>query len=61
MCLGTKGHTDFDLGESVVLMFFESLKDTNCYVYFDNFSTCPRLMTQLLESAIYVKKSDTKP
>ena len=56
MCLGTKGHTDCGLGESVVLMFFESLKDTNCYVYFDNVSTSPRLMTQLLESAIYVKK-----
>ena len=53
MYLGKKGNTEFGLGESVVLSLCKSLKDTNCYVYFDNFFTSPTLMAKLLENGIY--------
>ena len=53
MYLGKKRNTEFGLGESVVLSLCESLKDTNCYVYFDNFFTSPTLMAKLLENGIY--------
>ena len=53
MCLGKKGNTEFGLGESVVLSLCKSLKDANCYVYFDNFFTSPMLMAKLLENGIY--------
>ena len=53
MHLGKKGNTEFGLGESVVLSLCECLKDTNCYVYFDNFFASPRLMAKLLENGIY--------
>ena len=51
MYLGKKKNTEFGLGESVVLSLCESLKDTNCYVYFDNFFTSPTLMTKMLKMA----------
>ena len=51
--LGKKGNTEFGRGESVVLWLCECLKDTNCYVYFDNFFTSPMLMAKLLENCIY--------
>ena len=53
MYLRKKGNTEFVLGESVVLSLCQSLKDTNCYVYFDNFFTSPMLMAKLLENGIY--------
>ena len=53
MYLGKKGNTEFGHGESVVLSLCKSLKDTNCYVYFDNFFTSPTLMAKLLENGIY--------
>ena len=53
MYLGKKGNNEFGLGESVVLSLCKSLKDTNCYVYFDNFFTSPTLMAKLLENGIY--------
>ena len=51
--MGKKGNTEFGLGESVVLPLCKSLKDTNCYVYFDNFFTSPTLMAKLLKNGIY--------
>ena len=53
MYLRKKGNTEFVLGESVVLSLCQSLRDTNCYVYFDNFFTSPMLMAKLLENGIY--------
>ena len=52
MCLEKKGNTDFGLGESIVLLFCESLKDTNCWVYFDNFFISPTRLAKLLENGI---------
>ena len=37
MYLGKKGNTKFGLGESVVLSLCQKLKDTHCFVFFDNF------------------------
>ena len=51
--MGKKGNTEFGLGELVVLSLSKSLKDTNCYVYFDNFFTSPTLMAKLLQNGIY--------
>ena len=53
MYLGKKGKTEIGLGELVVLSLCECLKDTNCYVYFDNFFTCPTLIAKLLQNGIY--------
>ena len=53
MYLGKKGKTEIGLGELVALSLCDGLKDTNCYVYFDNFFTCPTLMAKLLENGIY--------
>ena len=53
MNLGKKENIDLGLGESVVLSLCVCLKDTNCYVYFDNFFTSPALMAKLLENDIY--------
>ena len=53
MYLQKKRYTKFGLSESVVLSLCECLKDTNCYVYFDNFFTSPTLMAKLLENGIY--------
>ena len=53
MYLGKKGSTEFGLGELLVLSLCECLKDTNCYVYFDNFFMSPTLMVKLLENGIY--------
>ena len=39
MYLGKKGNTEFGLGESVVLSLCQKLKDTHCFVYFDNKSS----------------------
>ena len=51
--LRKKEKTEFGLGESVVFSLCEYLKDTNCYVYFDNFCTSPTLMAKLSENGIY--------
>ena len=53
MYLGKKAKTEFGLGESVVLSLCESLKNSNCYVYFDNFFTSPKLLSKLLNTGIY--------
>ena len=47
------GKTEFGLGESVVLSLCESLKNSNCYAYFDNFITSPKLLSKLLNTGIY--------
>ena len=54
MYLGKKGNTEFGLGESVVLSLCQRLKDTHCFVFFDNFFTSPALLVKLLEMGIYV-------
>ena len=53
MYLGKKAKTEFGLGESVVLSLCQKLKDTYCYVFFDNFFTSPTLLLKLLEMGIY--------
>ena len=53
MYLGKKGNTEFGLGESVVLWLRETVKDTNCYAYFDNFFTSHTVMAKLLENGTY--------
>ena len=53
MYLGKKGNTEFGLGEYVVLSLCQKLKDTHCFVFFDNFFTSPTLLVKLLEIAIY--------
>ena len=54
MYLGKKGNTKFGLGESVILSLYQKLKDTHCFVFFDNFFTSPALLVKLLEMGIYV-------
>ena len=53
MYLGKKSKTEFGLGESVVLSLCENLKNSYCYVFFDNFFTSPNLMLKLFEDGIY--------
>ena len=53
MYLGKKGNTEFGVGESVVLSLCQKLKDTHCFVFFDNFFTSPALLAKLLEMRIY--------
>ena len=53
MYLGKKGNTEFGLGESVILSLCQKLKDTHCFVFFDNFFTSPALLLKLLEMGIY--------
>lgn len=53
MYVGKKEKTEFGLGESVVLSLCKSLKNTNCFVYFDNFFTSPTLIAKLLDNGIY--------
>ena len=54
MYLGKKGNIEFGLGESAVLSLCQKLKDTYCFVFFDNFFTSPALSFKLLEMRIYV-------
>ena len=53
MYLGKKGNTKFGLSESVALSLCQMLKDTHCFVFFDNFFTSPTLLVKLLEMGIY--------
>ena len=53
MYLGKKGNTIFGLGESVILPLCQKLKDTHCFIFFDNFFTSPALLVKLLEMGIY--------
>ena len=53
MYLGKNGNTEFGLSESVVLSLCQKLKDTHCFVFFDNFFTSPALLVKLLEMGIY--------
>ena len=47
MYLREKNKTEFGLGESVVLSVCKNLKNSYCYVLFDNFFTSPNLMLKL--------------
>ena len=51
--MGKKGNTEFGLGESVILWLCESVKDTNCYAYYDNFFISPTVIAKFLENGIY--------
>ena len=53
MYLGKMSKTEFGLGESVVLSLCKNLKNSYCYVFFDNFFTSPNLMLKLFEVGIY--------
>ena len=53
MYLGKKGNTEFGLGEFVVLSLCKKLKDTHCFVFFDDFFTSPALLVKLLEMGVY--------
>ena len=55
MYLGKKGNTEFGLSESAILSLCQKLKDTHCFVFFDNFFTSPALLVKLLEVGIYAK------
>ena len=45
--LGKKENTEFVLGESAILSLCQKLKDTHCFVFFDNFFTSPALLVKL--------------
>ena len=51
--LGKKSKTEFGPAESVVLTLCKNLKNSYCYVFFDNFFTSPNLMLKLFEDGIY--------
>ena len=53
MYLGNKGSTEFGLGESVILSLLQKFKDMHCFVFFDNFFTCPALLVKRLEMRTY--------
>ena len=53
MYVGKKGNIELGLGESVVFCLCQKLKDTYCYVFFDNYFTSPTLLVKLLEMEIY--------
>ena len=53
MYLGKKANIIFGLGESVILSLCQKLKDTHCFVFFDNFFTIPALLVKLLAMGIY--------
>ena len=53
MYLGKKENNKFGLGESVILSLCHKLKDTHCFVFFDNFFTIPALLVKLLAMGIY--------
>ena len=53
MYQGKKGNTKFGLGESVILLLCQKLKDRHCFVFFDTFFTNPALLVKLLEMGIY--------
>ena len=57
MYLGKKTKTYFGLGKSVVLCLCENLKNSYCYVFFDNFFTILNLMLKLFEDGIYVTRT----
>ena len=60
MYLGKKGNTEFGLGESVILSLCQKLKDTHCFVFFDNFFTSPALLVKLLERRVKGSKDTVK-
>ena len=47
-----KGTTELGLGGPVISLC-QKLKNTHCYVFFDNFFTSPKLLIKLLEMGIY--------
>ena len=51
--LEKKGNTEFGLGESTFLTLCQKLKDTHCFVFFENFFTSVALLVKLLEIGIY--------
>ena len=46
MYLGKKAKTEFGLGESVVLSLCDSLRNTHCYVFFDNVFRKPEAIVE---------------
>ena len=48
-----KGNTEFGLGESVILSLCQKLRDTDCFVFFDNLFTNQALLVKVLEMGIY--------
>lgn len=50
---GRKESTEINLGASVVLKLCEELKNTYCFVFFDNFFNGPLLIKRLHENGIY--------
>ena len=44
--------TELGLGESVTVSLCQKLKNTNCYVFFDNFIANPKLLIKLSEMGI---------
>ena len=50
MYLGKKGNTEFGLSESAALSLCQKLKDTHCFVLFDNFFTSPVLFGQAVRN-----------
>ena len=51
--LGKKQETEYNLSESVVLNLSQSLRDTYCTLYFDNFFSSPTLIGKLFDDGIY--------
>ena len=54
MYLWKKVNTEFGLGESIILLLCQKLKDMHCFVFFGNFFKSPALLVKLLEMGIYV-------
>ena len=51
--MGKKEVREVGLGEGVVLTLAEKLKGTNCFLYFDNFFSSPKLIAELYDMGIY--------
>ena len=51
--LGKKQETEYNLAESVVLNLSQSLRDTYCTLYFDNFFSRHALIAKLFNDGIY--------
>ena len=61
--LGKKQETEYNLGESAVLNLSQSVRDTYCTLYFDNFFSSSALIAKLFDDGIYgigTVRSDAK-
>ena len=50
---GRKATTELNLGKSVVLEFCKPLRDSYCYIFFDNYFNSPMLIQKLHEQGLY--------